>query len=515
MNPRIRWVGIVLLLCFVLLFLQLNNIQIRQAKALSKNFLAQTNSVNPYIYRDRGAILSADHKILAYSKSEHGEQVRIYPAATATEFGQITGSIDPTVEQPEYGIEDEYNSYLMEHETSVSSVKTLLNQHEATDDVILTIPTTLQADAVNLVDGRAGAQVVALDPQTGAVLAMYGAPSYDPNTIATLNRKAAAKAFDALAQQNPEPFLSLASAVTHAPGSTFKVMDTAAIFDHKPSLATMHWAYHGYIHLPDTDKTFQNFDGEVCGGSLAEILAVSCDTAYAEVGLSLGAQTVVGEAEDFGWCQGLSGVCKGGGHRPPLDLPKADVAGATIASESDLEANPPFLAYSSIGQYEDNASALSMALVAAGIADNGKIMAPHLMSEIIDSDGNVVKRYTPHVWKHATSATTAEKVRQLMLGPTESSPYDGTAAGVFTNLQDQGIQVAAKTGTAEVTAGVCATNDWMIAMAPAGPGQTPTAAVAVEVPTPSNTIGCNEKTGATVAGPVIDQMLTDVLQAEK
>ena len=510
MNPRIRWVGVVLVFCFGLLFLQLNNIQIRQASALSKSSLG-TKTGTATIYLSRGAIVSADDKILAYSTKVKGGYLRVYPAATATDFGQITGFFDVVSDNITLGIEAEYNQYLSQHESSG-----LLAQHEATDDVMLTIPSTLQADAASIVGNRAGAEIVALNPQNGDVLAMYGYPSYNPNTLSSFNSGSVLKAYNALAKQNPEPFLNLASAVPHQPGSTFKTIDTAAIYDHDPSLASKSWPFNIKISIKGAAAPFQNYGKTNCGGPLAEILAQSCDTAYAEVGLALGAPTVVGEAESFGWCEGVAGVCRGGGRRPPLDLPPSEVAGATIAPESQLAATPPYLAYSAIGQFNDSASALSMALVAAGLADNGKIMEPHIMSRIIDSDGNVIKTYKPHVWKQATSAATAEKVRALMLGVT-STAAKGTAAGVFTNLQAEGIEIAAKTGTAEVatsiSTGNCSTYDWLIAIAPAGAGQTPKAVVAAEVPSPEGSATCAEGTGATVAGPLVDQMLTDVLES--
>ena len=523
MNPRIRWVGIVMLLCFVVLFVQLNNIQVREAPSLDTNPIAPTSTSND-IYLTRGAILSSNHVVLAYSKRVHDPGLapdvweRIYPAATAEAFGQITGFVDTTGDSISYGIEAEYAAYLERHESSASSLSGLLTQHEETDDVILTVPTTLQEDAEQIISGHPNSEIVALDPRNGDILALDGTPNYNPNTLSSLDAKSATAAFDKLADQYPEPFDSPATSFPHGPGSTFKIMDTAAIFDHDPSLASRVWPYRREISIPDTPEQFHNYGYEDCGGPLAEILAVSCDTAYAEVGLSLGAKSVVEEAEHFGWCEEsskrVSGRCAAGGGPPPIDLPSSEVAGATIAPLSLLEANPPYLAYSSIGQLDDDASALSMALVGAGIADNGKIMAPHLMAEIIDSDGNVVDRYIPHVWKRATSIKTATKVRRLMLGPTSSI---GTAAGVFSNLQAEGIDVAAKTGTAEAVIssnGVnCATDDWLVAMAPANPGEIPKAVVAVEVATPNGATDCAEATGATVAGPLIDEMLTDVLRA--
>ncbi|MGH9297059.1 MAG: penicillin-binding transpeptidase domain-containing protein, partial [Acidimicrobiales bacterium] len=298
----------------------------------------------------------------------------------------------------------------------------------------------------------------------------------------------------------------------YAPGSTFKTIDTAAIFDHDRSLVSKVWPVKQSINIKGASGPFHNYAGESCGGALPSILAASCDTAFAEVGLTLGAHTVVQEAKAFGWCVGLGGVCKDGGSRPPLDLPSSEVLAATLSSESFLGANPPLLAYSSIGQYNDSASVLNMALVAAGIADNGVIMAPHLMKSIIDSVGDPITKYHPHAWLQATSKQTAASVRHLMLGVTNAS-LKGTAAGVFTNLQSRGIGVAAKTGTAEINPPSCATDDWLISMAPAGAGQTPTAVVVAVVPTPTGATYCQEATGATVAGPVVDQMLTDVLQA--
>jgi peptidoglycan glycosyltransferase len=507
MNRRILGAGVVLTLCFGLLFVQLNNIQVRQTKALSKSFLGTASPVHE-IYLPRGAIFSADDKILAYTKKVHGVEKRVYPNATAVDFAQLLGYVDTTADAVSYGIEGYYNSYLQEHQGT--------GHGKMTDNVILTVRTKLQADAASILAGHRGAAIVALDPRTGAILAMDGNPSYNPNVLATLNRKAASKAFAALSKVYPEPFISAATAVTKPPGSTFKVIDTAGIFDHKPSLAHKRFKFATEIHIRGAPTPFHNYAFNRCGGPLAQILAQSCDTAYAEVGLALGARSVVAEAEHFGWCEGLSGTCKKGGTPPPVDLPQGEVAGATMADEKLLSANPPYLAYSSIGQYNDGASVLSMALVAAGIADNGKIMAPHLMRRIIGSDGVVVARYHPHVWKTATSAATAKRVRSLMLGVTETST-GGTAGGVFANLQAQGVQVAAKTGTAEAvvqsSTGNCATDDWLIAMAPAGAGKVPSAVVAAEVPTPNGAADCAEATGATVAGPLVDQMLTDVLTA--
>jgi peptidoglycan glycosyltransferase len=165
---------------------------------------------------------------------------------------------------------------------------------------------------------------------------------------------------------------------------------------------------------------------------------------------------------------------------------------------------------SAIGQENVTATTLEMALVAAGIANSGVIMAPHLMRQIIDDTGNVVATYHPHVWKRATSAKTAQAVRTLMLGVTEN-PL-GTAYDLFPSYQFP--PVAAKTGTAQILATGCGTYNWLIATAPAGPGQTPTVAVAAIVPIPPGG-SCIDVTGAQEAGPVVKQVLLKALELQQ
>ncbi len=259
--------------------------------------------------------------------------------------------------------------------------------------------------------------------------------------------------------------------------------------------------------LPDTNgQTLQNFDGEACptvGDDLAAILLQSCDTAFALVGQQLGAENLYLQAAAFGFDS-----------VPPIDLPCSpsfcETAASNFPPPQDFVGNTPGLMKSAIGQENVTATALQMALVAAGIADNGVIMTPHLMDKIIDNEGNLVKTYHPHPWRHAVSSTTATMVRQLMLGVTEN-PF-GTAYGLFPS--DEFPPVAAKTGTAEITLG-CGTYNWLIATAPAGTGETPTVAVAAIVPTPPGAGCSNDATGAKIAGPVVADVLAKALAMQQ
>ena len=256
-------------------------------------------------------------------------------------------------------------------------------------------------------------------------------------------------------------------------------------------MAAKVFPYQTQISLPDTTTTLSNYAHESCGGPLPTLLAVSCDTAYAQLGLSLGANNLHNEAQSFGFNQ-----------VPPLDVP--GVAAAHFPKASSFAKNLPGLAYSAIGQENVAATALQMSLVAAAIANHGAIMAPHLMSQIRNSQDQVIKNYVPKLWKQATSAATASQVTQLMIGVVKN----GTAQGIAI----PGVQIAAKTGTAQtnliassnLSAG--GSDNWMIAFAPA---QNPKIAIAVVVPSQKG-LSFNS-TGAAYAGPVVKAMIQTAL----
>jgi peptidoglycan glycosyltransferase len=179
---------------------------------------------------------------------------------------------------------------------------------------------------------------------------------------------------------------------------------------------------------------------------------------------------------------------------PPLDLPGG--VASFFPAEANLAANPPFLAYSAIGQEDVSATALQNALVAEGIADGGTIMTPHLMSYISAPDGTVVKRYKDSVWKQPLTPAQDAQIVPLM----EAVVTSGTAYGIFLPADD----VAAKTGTAQVGNDLTNdTDDWMIAFAPA---KDPTIAVAVSVPYQGYS-----RTGAEIAGPIMKCVIEGAL----
>jgi peptidoglycan glycosyltransferase len=484
MGRRIRWLGVVLIVCFTLVMLQLVNVQFRQANALDD--AAHNPRVIAERYTEtRGAILAGDGSVLAQSlatKSGLYKYQRDYP--TKSLFADIVG-YDSYIYGMS-GVEQQYNQYLQSHHEAAHDIGQVFNPTTGVDDVTLTVSPTLQKLAQQELAGRDGA-VVVLNPTTGAVEAMYSNPSFDPTGLTSPLTKV--ENLSRLAQLTKDAdgfnaYNNMATQQTFAPGSTFKTITSSAVYDYKPALASKYYPVQSCISLPNSNKALCNDGNQPCGGTLQSMLPQSCDPGYGAVGLDLGGKTLSKQAARFGFNQ-----------VPPIDLP-ATFGSVFPASEVQNPANGAFLAYSAIGQKDVQATALQMGLVAAGIADGGVIMTPHVMSMIHDANGNLVKSYTPTPWMRATSQQAAAQVTSLMEGVVTS----GTAAQVGFPPQDQ---VAAKTGTAQTGNAQQQTHDWMIAFAPAS---NPKVAVAVVVPFQPFSFY-----GATVAGPIVNAMIQAAL----
>ncbi len=502
MEKRIRRLGIFMVLCFIALFVQLNNIQVLKANSLANN-AANPRVLAVQLSQPRGAILSSDGVTLASSVPSHGsvyKYQRVYPANTAALFSQIVGYDSPNYGRT--GIEAEYNNYLKSHTSSpvsgslITTLHNLLVNHTTTDNVTLTINSNLQLqvatimDQVHDQDNAPEEGAVVFNPKTGAIEAMYGNPTFNPTGLVSPNAKVEGITWLSLDPANPESSLvSRTFQRGFLPGSTFKTVTSAAIYDHQPALAKVNIPQQTCIPLPQSNIPLCNYghagpDGpEKCGGTLDQTLPASCDTAFAQYGMALGAQSLNSEAQAFGFNQSI-----------PIDIPGANPSNFPTVAE--LTNDKPLQAYSAFGQQNVVATVLQMALVAGGIANQGVIMTPHVMSQIRDTQGNLITAYTPKPWLTATNPVTASAVTGLM----QKVVTQGTAATVGFPAS---WNVAAKTGTAETGPKATLTNDWMIAFAPAN---DPKVAVAVVVPNqPGN------DTGASVSGPPTKAILADAL----
>ncbi len=267
----------------------------------------------------------------------------------------------------------------------------------------------------------------------------------------------------------------------YPPGSTFKVVTAATAIE--TGTATPETGYPSLrsLDLPQSDKNLRNFGGSSCGGSMAESFRRSCNTTFGQIGLDLGEKFVDG-MRAFGI-----------GEDVPFDLSEARSAGP---GPGTFEKNQPSFANAAIGQGDVAVTPLQMATVAAAIANGGVLMAPHVVREIRDEDGQVVRRVGPDEWKRAVQPTTAAAVTQMMVDVVRRGT--GTAAAV------PGSTVAGKTGTAETPDGP--PHAWFIGFAPA---EAPRFAIAVIVERGGD-IG-DEATGGRVAAPVAGKVLARLL----
>ncbi len=487
MDRRIKLMGLFLALLFSILFLQLNRIQVLDASSLA-NAPGNSRNITNAFSQPRGAILTSDGQVVAETVPSNDiyHYQRTYPNGPL--YADISGY--QSIIYGNDGIESYYNSYLTPHNGAVNSLSSLLSPTQQVDNVILTVSSKLQLAAQSAFGSLRGAAVV-LQPSTGAILAMYSSPSYDPNLLASPSGSTEISTWNSLLKNPAQPLLARAYRRNYPPGSTFKIVTSSAVYDHNPALATKVYPSVSSIALPDTTNRLDNYGHEVCGGQIPYLLAVSCDTGFGAIGLDLGANALSAEANSFGFNQA-----------PPLDL--YDVAKSQFPSASTFATRLPTLAYSAIGQYDVAATPLEMAMVAGAIANHGVMMTPHLMGEITNAQASVVLKYSNHPWLVATSPQTAAAVTTLMEGVVKS----GTAQGIAL----PGIQIAAKTGTAQINlsssnqSSPTGNDNWMVAFAPA---TNPTIAMAVVVPAQPG-INSNS-TGAQYAGPIVKSLLSVAL----
>lgn len=478
MNRPLRRVAVAAGLMLIALIVNINVVQVGEAGSLNANHLNNRPLLEEYDH-PRGPIVVGGVDV-AKSVPTHDtyKYLRTYPqgslyAAATGYYSLIYGStgVEHAEDQVLAGTDDRL---LAQRLTDYFAGRTPQG-----GSVLLTLDPQAQQAAAAGLSGHQGA-VVALDPRTGAIRALYSSPSYDPSQLASHSGSTVRQAWHSLITDPGDPLLDRALSQTYPPGSTFKVITTATALSSGKYTPNSQIPAPNQLTFPNTTHTLSNFQGETCPGAgsitLTEALKVSCNTAYGGLGLKLGADRIAAQAAAFGFGRSVS-IPMGSA---PSRYDKTDV--------------PSLLADSAIGQYDDAVTPLQMAMVAAGIANHGVVMTPYLVSEIRAPDESVLDRTTPSTFSHAVSGSVAGELTTMMEQVVQPGGT-GTAAAI------PGVPVAAKTGTAENTPGQ-PTHAWFIAFAPAN---HPQIAVAVLVE--------HGGVGGQTAAPIARQVMCAVLQS--
>ncbi|MEV1009346.1 penicillin-binding protein 2 [Streptomyces sp. NPDC049881] len=324
------------------------------------------------------------------------------------------------------GVEDDFLTGDDDRLFFNNTIDMLTGEDERGGNVVTTLNTAAQQAAFEGLGDARGA-VAAIDPRTGAILALASTPSYDPSTIAGSND---GEAWDGLLKENnpDDPTLNRALRATYPPGSTFKIVTAAAALENGivDDVDTETDTPDPY-ELPDTDGSMvQNQTNGRCEDATLRIALVdSCNSVFAKLSDEVGNEGMMEAAESFGYNQGED-----------LQIP------IRVGESVYPEDNRPQNAQAGFGQASNQATPLQMAMVAASVANNGSLMEPYMVDQLVAPNLNVVEQHEPREMSRPMSAETAQQLQSAMESVVEDGP-SGPAAAI------DGVRVGGKTGTAQ------------------------------------------------------------------
>lgn len=481
MNKPVRHLAVAVLVLFALLLANINYVQVFDAEDLRDN-PDNTRTLQDSYSRPRGQIVVGDQAIASSKATDDARKYRrVYRNgrlyAPATGYYTLYSAT---------GIERAENSMLSGEDDRlfVRRIADLLQGREQRGaSVTLTLRAKAQRAAYQALKGHTGA-VVALDPKTGAILAMATSPSFDPNDLSGHNDRQVDREYKRLAGDDNQPLVNRGLSSRYPPGSTFKLVTAAAALesgDYEPSsMISSPTTYR----LPGTESaTMRNFGGEVCGNgrqqSLKDALTISCNTAFGKLAVDLGDDAMREQAAKFGF-----------GHT--FEVPM-------VCAKSEYPADPDRAqtALTGIGQFDVAATPLQMAMVSGAIANRGVTMQPYLVSEIKAPDLKQIQSADPQEYDRAVSPRVADQLTQMMKSVVDQ--------GTGTQAQLPNIEVAGKTGTAQHAENK-PPHAWFTGFAPA---DDPEVAVAVIVEDGGD-LG-SEATGGAVAAPIARDVMRAVI----
>ncbi|MFD8520958.1 penicillin-binding transpeptidase domain-containing protein [Streptomyces capillispiralis] len=483
MTRHIRHAALFCVLLLAALLVNAARVQVLRADAYGADPANRRDTITRY-QQPRGDILVAGRPVTgSRDTGEHLRYERTYRDGPL--YAPVTGFAS-----------QEYGTTLLEHTEDgllsgadpVLAPLPLWNEftrsRNAGGKVMTTIDPAAQRAAYEGLRSRKGA-VAAVEPSTGRVLALVSVPSYDPGLLSG-NGRTAREAWARLNADPDRPMLNRAVQRTYPPGSTFKVVTAAAALDagvvddlDEPTDSPDPYT------LPGTTTRLTNGARGCADASLREAFVQSCNTVFAQLGVTTGVARMRAMAHGFGFNDG------------DLRIPFR-VARSTFDTTVDRSQ----LALSSIGQYNTRATPLQMAMVAAAVASGGQVREPYLVERTTRAGGGTVSAAGARPVRRAMHPATAMRMRELMRGVVE----DGTGK----KAAIPGTVVGGKTGTAQHGLGNSGTPyAWFISWAQREEDMEPRVAVAVVVEDAANR---REISGGGTAAPIARAVMEAVLK---
>jgi penicillin-binding protein A len=479
-NRPIRRLSIACLVLMLSLLIADNLIQLVEAQSL-RNKPQNSRQRQMELARPRGPIVVAGKSVAeSVPVNDVYKYQRKYPGgglyAPVTGYFSIVSSTQ--VEQAESGVLSGTDSRLFVRRLS----DYFTGRQPKGGAVVLTLDPATQQAASAALGNRKGA-VVALDPKTGAILALVTSPTFDPNLLAVHDGTTLNNNDRRLSADPNKPLLDRGTELTYPPGSTFKLITAAAALSSGKYTPDTQIPAPNQLQLPQSTAILNNFGGETCAAgqqeSLLQALTTSCNTAFAKLGLTLGAKALRDQAERFGFNATIP--------RFPLRQ-----AASVFPDKVDL----PETALSAIGQFNVRSTPLEMAMVAAAIANSGKEMKPYVVKQTLAPDLSPLVTTSPQQLAQPIDGNVASELTTMM----ESVVNNGTG----TNAQIPGVRVAGKTGTAQNAVGQ-PPHSWFVGFAPV---DDPRVAVCVFV---ENSGGDPNGQGGITAAPIARTVMQTAL----
>ena len=439
MNHALRRISLVILGMFILLLLSVNYVQGFEPASLAVQRGNARTFSQQYQFQ-RGSIITADNKVIAESVHVKGiySYQRSYPAPTT--FAPVTG-YDSLYSAT--GIEQAEDKFLSGSDPQLTVhnlIDLITGKPKRGATVQLTVNSVAQTAAYNALKASGlPSGAVAIDPRTGAILALASYPTFNPNKYATFSSAQLRQIDNHYRFEPSQPLLNRAINQTFPPGSTFKVVTSSTAFTSGKYTPDTRVYAPTNLKLPGTTKELINFDNLPCddgsnptgNGTVPLIFGftVSCNTVFGNLGMTLGDTAIRQQAVKFGM------------NDPNLRIPLP----VSPSVYPPIPGHDPALtAYSAIGQYNDQVTPLQEAMFSAAIANNGTLMTPYMVQKVTAPDLTPLSSAQPTVLSQAVSPTVAANVSRMMVNVVKSPQGTAHNTAFLPN-----IAIAAKTGTAQ------------------------------------------------------------------